>query len=218
MLRTLANLIAPDCCVVCNSQGSLLCLDCQQLHLKPRRAACFYCNHFCDGKTCKSCKPKTSLDGLHVAYYYEPPLDQLIYQLKYYGNRDVASLFARAIAEQIPDVKDILLTYIPVSGGRMRERGYNQAELLARGVANELNQPLCRTLLRIRSVEQIGQGRAQRYEAVINNFVALKSRVNGHNVVIVDDVVTSGATLNECARVLKQASAKAVWGLALAKK
>lgn len=195
-----------------------MCLECQQLHLKPRRAACFYCNHYGDGRTCKSCRSKTSLDGLHVAYYYEPPLDQLIYQLKYYGNRDVASLFANAIARQMPDVGDILLTYVPVSGGRMRERGYNQAELLARGVASMLNQPLHRTLLRVRSAEQIGQGRTQRYEAVTDNFVALGSRVSGRNVVIIDDVVTSGATLNECARVLKQASAKAVWGLALAKK
>lgn len=218
MLRALANLIAPDCCVLCNSQGSLLCLDCQQLHLKPRRAACFYCNHYGDGRTCKSCRSKTSLDGLRVAYYFEPPLDQLIYQLKYYGNRDVARLFAEAIARQVPEVKDILLTYVPVSGGRMRERGYNQAELLAREVASELNQPLHRTLIRVRSAEQIGQGRMQRYESVINNFVALGSRVRGRNVVIIDDVVTSGATLNECARVLKQTSAKAIWGLALAKK
>lgn len=195
-----------------------MCPECQQLHLKPRRAACFYCNHYGDGRTCKSCRPKTTLDGLQVAYYYEPPLDQLIYQLKYYGNRDVASIFTEAIAQQIPDIANVLLTYVPVSGGRMRERGYNQAELLAREVASELNLPLHRTLIRVRSAEQIGQGRTQRYESVINNFIALGSRVRGRNVVIIDDVVTSGATLNECARVLKQASAKAVWGLALAKK
>jgi ComF family protein len=196
----------------------LLCWQCHQFHLKQRRAACFYCNHYGDGRTCSSCRVKTSLDGLHVCYYYEPPLDQLIFQLKYYGNREVGSIFAASLVQNLPSLPNSILTYVPVAGSRRRSRGYNQAELLARSIVQIQNIPLRRALIRTHSVEQIGQGRTQRYNAVVDNFMALGSRVRGENIVVVDDVVTSGATLNECARMLKLAGAKQVWGLALAKK
>lgn len=218
MLRTIAEAIAPDHCLACGIEGKAICSDCANEHLKPRQASCFYCNRYGNGRTCPSCRPKTSLDGLQVAYYFEPPLDEIVYQLKYFGNRSVASLFAETMARKLPQLSNHILSYVPITGTRLRARSYNQAELLARSVGEHLLIRPSKALIRTTAHEQIGQNRTQRFSSVYGNFVALGSRVSGRNVILVDDVVTTGATLNECARVLKLAGARRVWGLALAKK
>lgn len=218
MLQTIAAILAPDSCVMCRKQGNALCVDCAQTYLKPRHDSCFYCNRFGSGRTCQTCRAKTSLDGLHVAYYFEQPLDQLIYRLKYDGSKDVAKLFGPALQQNLPSLQDVQISFVPTTGSRSRARGYNQAQLLANELAAVCGTRASKLLLRVHNAEQIGQSREQRYKAVDGNFVALASRSQGRNIVIVDDVVTSGATLNECARVLKLAGASSVWGLALAKK
>jgi ComF family protein len=113
-----------------------------------------------------------------------------------------------------------LLVPVPLHGIRQRTRGYNQAELLAKGIAAELSVPVdARGLRRSRQTAQ--QARTadidQRRRNVEGAFRASLSRFRGRSICLVDDVTTTGATLAACSKALKQGGAKLVWAFALAR-
>jgi ComF family protein len=109
-----------------------------------------------------------------------------------------------------------LVTAVPVSAARYRERGYNQAELVAKVVAGRLGLPYSAVMGRHASVHQLGLDRRTRLEQVKGSFYALK-KLDGRRMLVVDDVVTTGATMSECAAVLCEAGAGEVWGAAVAR-
>jgi ComF family protein len=114
-----------------------------------------------------------------------------------------------------------LLVPVPVHAARRRDRGFNQAELLAAVAGRELGLPVVSALRReARTVAQHGLGRGARAGNVGHAFVAdpaLAGRVRGHWAVLIDDVVTTGATLSACAYALSAAGARAVSALTLAR-
>ncbi len=215
MLQKVTQLISPDCCAKCHKEGMVVCADCENQHLHRKKPACFYCNALSpDGRTCKRCRAKTNLGGIMVAYRLQDPTDELIYQLKYYGNRSVAEYFARSLSELLAEHHFDILSFVPTDGKAQRRRGYNQAYILAK----QVGRPVVKTMIRTAHTGQVGLGRQARFASVQDNFLVIHRDLAGQRIVLVDDVVTTGATLNECARVLKAAGAKSVWGLAIAKK
>ncbi len=107
-----------------------------------------------------------------------------------------------------------LITSVPLHLTRQRERGYNQAELLARHLARLRDLPYVTVLARTRATEQqVGLDGMQRRANVSNAFSAIPQPVTGKNVLLVDDVSTTGATLDACAQALFQANARTVYGL-----
>lgn len=112
-----------------------------------------------------------------------------------------------------------LLVPVPISRTRQRQRGYNQAAMLARALAENVAIPFYpQALHRVRSTpSQVGLDRNARRENVRGAFVADPRWVRGKRVVVVDDVCTSGATLEACAAALYQAGAVSVWGFTLAR-
>lgn len=218
LIEKLLSIITQKECLVCNHSGEIVCRSCWQTEFKLRTPTCFMCNALSDiGKTCPKCRRKSSLNGVTTNYRLVGPMQDLIYGFKYYGNREIASFVAQNIITRLPKVKFDCITYVPATGKSQRKRGYNQAELLARHVAKQNGLPLKPALLRLRHTDQIGLGRAQRFESVKDNFVA-RGKFEGKNILIVDDVITTGATLSECASVLKASGAKKIWGLTIAKK
>lgn len=117
------------------------------------------------------------------------------------------------------DFKKCWLVPVPLSAKRLRWRGFNQAEILARRVGQNLGLNLnCQQLIRIKHKKpQAKLGEAERKVNVADCFSWQGDDLSGQNVILVDDIVTTGATLNECARVLKQAGAGQVWALVVAK-
>lgn len=101
-------------------------------------------------------------------------------------------------------------------GVAVPERGYNQSELVARLVARRLGVPYCPMLGRVTSEHQMGLGRHERLEQIQGAFFALRP-VPGARVLVVDDVITTGATLSECATTLSAAGAQLVWGAVVAR-
>lgn len=148
---------------------------------------------------------------------YDGSTKELILQLKFYRLRAAARAAARLVVGAL-DISDRieLITAVPISPLRYRERGYNQAELVAREVARELNLPYLALLGRENSAHQMGQGRTERLRQIKGAFFALR-QLNGQKVLIVDDVITTGATLSEGAGVLMAAGAGEVWGAVVAR-
>ena len=160
-----------------------------------------------------------------VAYgSYDGGLRELIHLLKYNGVRPAAGVLGRMLAEAIAGLEQefgdgkILVIPVPLYKVRRRERGFNQAELIARAAlkactASERLLLATDTLLRTRATQsQIGLTSHQRRENMRGAFaVARAAEVTGREILLVDDVYTTGTTATECARVLRKAGAARVW-------
>ena len=218
MLSLISKIIAPHSCIFCNTEGRTVCDGCFSQHITLRTQACVWCNRLDDtGRTCRSCRRHTPLLRLTTLLRLDEASERLIYALKYHGNREIATLLGRRLAQQIPDGVE-LITFVSSDGPALRRRGYNQAELIARAVSDELGVPIRPTLLRLRHAPQVGQSRHRRIEQTKGNFMIRSGALAGRRICIIDDVVTTGATLSECARVLKAAGARSVSAAALARK
>lgn len=218
IIEKLVSIISQNECLVCNRPGELVCQECWQNQFVMRQPACFMCNALSpNGQTCQLCRRKSCLNGVITNFRMSGYMKELIYQLKYYGHRETAIFLSQHISPNLANLKIDLVTYVPATGKSQRRRGYNQAQILAKEVAKSMNLPLQSTLLRLRHTDQIGLGRSQRFDSVKGNFLSRGNQI-GKNILIIDDVITTGATLNECAKILKASGAKKIWGLAVAKK
>jgi ComF family protein len=158
----------------------------------------------------------TPLAGVAVGAYYDGPVQELILKLKFHRLRSAADAAAQLVLSSLPHWPVDMVTAVPVSPARRRERGYNQAELIARQVAVTLDLPYAPLLARTGSQHQLGLDRRSRLERVRGAFYAVQTRP-GERVLVIDDVITTGATLTECAVVLQQAGVAEIWGAAVAR-
>ncbi|HEY6736878.1 MAG TPA: phosphoribosyltransferase family protein [Candidatus Saccharimonadia bacterium] len=168
------------------------------------------------GRACDACASQFTLRGVRVAARYERGLREAILALKFRRLRGVVEVAAGLVTPLVSAGEFELVTSVPIAPARYRERGYNQSELIARRVARRLELPYRTLLGRQGAVHQLGLGRADRLARVQGEFYGAR-RLAGQRVLVVDDVVTTAATLEECARVLMAAGAGEVWGAAVAR-
>ena len=215
-IARLADLALPPTCVGCRRDGTALCPECEA-RLNGRRGL-----------------PPGSPIGLpsHVplplvahewCVGYAGMGRPAIHALKYGGERRLAEPLGRAMARRWREVAGAgdLLVHVPVHASRLRERGYDQAELLAVAAGRDLGLPVVRALERRRAtVRQSELDRTARADNLADAFAvrdAARDAVRGRWVVLVDDVMTTGATLSEAASVLMRAGTVAVSALTLAR-
>lgn len=173
-------------------------------------------------QTCSACQDSRPLFAKATAYgAYRGELRELIHLLKYEGVLPARHVLGRMLAEAIGKLNiwegPVLVVPVPLYSSKKRQRGFNQSELIARTALKNVDtlnfQLLTDVLVRERdTVSQIGLTRPQRAENIRGAFrVAHPSRVAGHKILLVDDVLTTGTTASECARVLRKAGAESVW-------
>lgn len=143
---------------------------------------------------------------------------ELIRRFKFEGDQEAGRLCARYMAEMVmADDFDIVVA-VTTTPARRRQRGYDQAELLAKWIAKHLNITYVSALVRVKNVHQIGMGREQRLEQSEGLYAAVKTdRIVGRRILLIDDVVTTGATMASAAATLMQAGAASVEGLVFAR-
>jgi competence protein ComFC len=160
------------------------------------------------------------LDGLVVAMHFqEGAVREIIHRFKYNEMLVLAEIMVPILVTtwQKHGVRCDAVTSIPLHYWRMKKRGYNQAEVLARKLATDFGLVYENALARVRNtVSQTGLTRAERQENLYRAFKACR-QVKGRSWLIIDDVATTGATLEEAARALKDGGAKRVWGLVIAR-
>jgi ComF family protein len=159
-------------------------------------------------------------DWARAGAAYEGVVREAIHALKFAGQRALARPLAQLVAEQWGETigRDVVLVAVPLARRRERERGFNQAGLLAERLAARLGRsPRSRWLVRVRATgPQTDLGAAERRANVRGAFAA-DPAVAGHHVALVDDVLTTGATAAECARALRAAGARRVGVLTVAR-
>lgn len=162
------------------------------------------------------------LDSFTAVWYYEENVRRSILRYKFRRATHLAPKFGRALAmkllEQGPERFDVL-TWVPVSTARRLRRGFDQCELLARAVGEELDVPARKTLRKLRHTPpQSGLTSVPARKAnVLGAYGVVKdAALQGKRILLVDDIFTTGATMNECARMLLMAGAEEVHGAAIA--
>ena len=151
-------------------------------------------------------------------WYYKDNVRKSLHRFKFRNRRSYADTYGRLLAvrlEQTQLSQDVdLITWVPVSARRRRKRGYDQSELLARAVGKELGIPVAKTLIKYRHTPpQSGMREpAHRRANVMNAYRAYRPETFlGKRILLLDDVLTTGATSTECARVLFTANAKEIY-------
>lgn len=225
-LPALGSLFYPPTCVVCLGTVEAveyLCADCRSRAPRITAPFCAKCSEPFFGAitqtfSCANCENRTlHFDAAVAAYRSRGLVRQLVHDFKYGRQRHLRHPLADWLGETLHDSRlrdrrfDIIVP-VPLHAARERERGFNQATLLAELLAARLELPLRPVLERIRyTTTQTAYDRAERMENLQDAFRLRKNRdVRQLRVLLIDDVLTTGSTLSECARVLKAAGAISV--------
>ncbi|MXZ92644.1 MAG: ComF family protein [Chloroflexi bacterium] len=221
--RSILDALYPLECVGCGGTGRVICDRCAADLPVLRPPFCRVCSAPGDFARCQACAESVrEFDGIRAPFRYAGTIRQAILALKYGGIKAAAPQLGDLLANFVEanPLPGEIVAPVPMHAGRQRERGYNQAELLARRVARHCNlQYEEKLLFRTRQVQpQAGIGSAaERAVNVAGSIgVSASEQVAGAGVILVDDVATTGSTLETCAAALKQAGAASVWGLTLA--
>jgi len=212
MIQTLLNVLAPDDCLLCGEEGEILCEWCRldQDYLPSR---CYKCHAQTKNfDTCSSCKKSTNLRRITVCQEYKGTAKNLVKVLKFECKRQAATPIARMLNEVLPFIEIDQVTYVPTAPRRIRQRGFDHTKLIASELAKLRGLPYAPTLVRTNNTQQVGSDKKQRLLQAENTYKAIDNKkVKGKKFLLIDDVVTTGSTLQAATRALKQAGAKKVY-------
>ncbi len=210
--------IAPHICEGCEVEGVLLCANCVAT-LEPSIEMCYQCRKFSqDGKTCKSCRSQSKLVRVIALTSYNGLAKQLVWRLKFKRARAAGDEIGRLLATFVTDLDDALVVHVPTATSRVRRRGYDQSAVIARRLAKQRKWRYYPLLSRRGQHKQVGASGTVRRARMEHAFqVRRPALAAGRTILLVDDVITTGTTLEAAAKTLKAAGAKRVEAVVFAR-
>ncbi len=211
-LYRIINFIAPDVCLVCATEGSMLCEQCTQGELQRYVSSCFRCGKLTkDFATCPACKKRERPKHVTVGVQYRGAAKELVSASKYDSRRGGLYRIAEILSNIIPETEFSTITHLPTTSDRIRSRGFDQSQVLAKEIAAARKLPYAPLLHRLHGDHQVGGTRSQRLERASSAYRAINvSSVQGAHVLLIDDVMTTGASITSATKVLIDAGAKSV--------
>lgn len=213
--------VFPPNCVGCGKLGEVLCADCFNSIQFLRSGLCKKCGYpRGNASICKGC------GEIHPHFIeqrslaaYNGVIEKSVVRLKYKNDLAMGKVFARSLADLVVSSGwpvDVVVP-VPLSKERLKSRGYNQAAVLARPLALQLNLPLEeKSISKIRdTATQVKLGARERQANLAGAYEPAGNNLRGRTVLVLDDVITTGSTINECAYAVLQAGAKEVYGISL---
>jgi competence protein ComFC len=213
----------PPNCGGCGHSGARWCKECSQNTPEIEPPICPICGNPSTGENpCQRCQiSKPLYTSLRSHTVYQGSIREAIHRLKYQRDIGLGEALSRPMIASLQKLNWSLdiITSVPLGLVRFEERGYNQATLLARPIALSLKVPFSlRILTRTRETRtQVGLTVTERQENLAGAFQVTSKLVKGKNILVVDDVATSGATLNACAKALLDGGASRIYGFSLAR-
>ena len=201
----------------------MLCRKCQKQIITVQAPICPECSKLSEnGQYCQRCQKGKALKGIIVATYYEEgPIKEMIHNFKYNHALELKKVLSDLLIQAVSQKTFDFITFTPLHKRRLAERGFNQAEILAEKIAKKLKIPCEPLLIKTKSTKRqvglTGQKRRENLEKVFKVKSYKVESLKGKKILVVDDITTTGTTLDECAKVLKSAGAKEVWGLVVAR-
>lgn len=213
MFDRLVGVLAPHICLVCGEEGSLLCGWCatDTLDVIPER--CYRCSTLSqDAAVCAKCQSKTPLRHVWVRTIYKDVPKMLVQSLKFSRAKDAITVITVLLDDLVPFLSpETVVSYVPTATSRVRQRGYDQSRLIAQRFARQRGLACTSLLVRHGQARQVGSDRKHRITQAAGNYTVIDSeRVRGAKVLLIDDIMTTGATIEAAARALKKAGAKQV--------
>jgi len=179
---------------------------------------------FCQKKLARgehTCEYTSSISRSYAWGWHSGPLRLAVHRLKYKRDISLGEILSQHLAECLTGVAlpEVCIVPVPLWPGRQRQRGYNHAALLARPLAYTLGMPYCSGMVsrQRNTVSQVGLSVPERRKNVTGAFQADPRQAAGKHVLLVDDVLTTGATLDATANALRQAGAEAVYSVVLSR-
>lgn len=215
------DLLFPQWCIGCGREGEVVCRKCQKSFPTIGSSFCQRCGRPIDEEECRNCAGiHMTIDGIRAPFLFQGLVRQAIHELKYRNFRAVAPFLARELASYLDayPLSAQALIAVPLHARRLRERGYNQSSLISRSLSRLTGLPVLENRL-IRQRNTLSLARAANREArreIIAGSFSVAGNLEGKDVILIDDVSTTGTTLDACAVVLKKAGAGKVWGLVVA--
>ena len=200
IFKNILAVLFPQKCLGCKKENEILCSDCL---LKINR-------------------PDTPhLNGIHIASNYQDAvLKKALWMLKYQGVKQLAKPLAELIRERIwkkLETENWLVVPVPLSKNKLRHRGYNQAELIAKELSDNVRADILFKKFHTKSQVEV-KNKEERLANIIGSFeIKNPEKIKGKKIILIDDVLTTGATMREAKKVLKQAGAKKVVGVVVAR-
>jgi len=222
------QLLFPNRCPVCDEivtpYGERICSECMDKLKLLTPPWCMKCGKKLDGdeELCRDCKGKAHLFVRGRALYEYGSVASSVYRMKYGGKQEYAAFFGEEMAVYLKDfirrVQPDGIVPIPLHKKRLRKRGYNQSCLLAKALGEAINVPVYdKLLVRIRNTEPLKlQNPAERQNNLKKAFIIGENDVKLKTILIVDDIYTTGSTINEAVRVLRENGVEQVYFVTLA--
>jgi len=201
----LLDILLPKKCLGCKKEGSYICDNCEIFLSEAPNLI----------------EAKLRSSNVMSVWEYEGLIEKAILKIKYEGchhiiNELVEKAFQK-IELNLP--LDTYITYVPMYKKRERQRGFNQAELIAKKVGEKTGREVIPLLIKIKdNLSQVGLDPEQRINNIKNVFQKKEGSAFPSNILIIDDFLVSGATIKECSRILKDSGVNNVWSFVLARK
>ncbi len=188
----------------------MLCPDCQPKVFDIVPSRCFLCKQMTDNyRVCRSCRKATPLDHVWVGTVYSGLAKGLVHSMKFAPDRTASTIIANWLDEVLSYIEADVVSFVPTAPTRVRQRGFDHAQIIAKQFAKRRAMPAERLLVRHGNSRQVGAERIARQKQIAGAYTP-KKQLHGERVLIIDDITTTGATLAEAARTLKKNGAQSV--------
>ena len=220
IIETVVRQFAPFTCLGCGAEEDLLvCMAC--LHrLTPVASRCYKCHQATEASMlCPGCRETSSLHSVVVHVEYRDVIRQVVHRMKYERAKNATNEIAHMLSQRAKNFPpDAIFVPIPTATSRVRGRGYDHAALLAKRTAALTHHRYMVLLRRLGQAHQMGSSRSTRLAQLKDAFRPVRREaIDGRHIVLVDDVLTTGATLENAARTLKRQGAARVDAIVLAR-
>jgi ComF family protein len=227
LLKSLADFVYPPICYGCDAEveEGLVCEGCRLALFTHELAVCPKCGRPCasSARSCGQCDIRFSLSRVRALGLYVPPFDKLVQAFKYSGKTRVGELLGQSLAalvqqDEVLSAADAVCP-VPLHPARLRERGFNQSLLLAAAISMSTRIPFRECLTRTKNTptQTLKTNPEDRLKNLVGAFrLKVDASVDGKRILLVDDVMTTGATLDQAAQALLKGGAASVLGAVVA--